>query len=163
VSGFRRHGDKVIAELSQPESQVLTLVLGQVLDLIESKEPDDPALGRLFPDGYRDDPAAAAEFRQLTEDDLRAEKRENVRTVLAALPAAGEIRLDEDDAGVWVMALNDALLVVGVRLGITHETDLQDELDDALLSDPTGPRVFANTEHQLLMYLVDSLADGITE
>jgi hypothetical protein len=174
VSGFRRHGDHLVAALSEAESEVLTLILSQVLELIESAEPvpalaeaaapppADPALARLFPDGYRDDPAAAAEFRQLTEGDLRGEKRENLRLVLAALPASGEVRLDASEADIWVMALNDALLVVGVRLGITHETDLQTELDEALRTDPTGPRVFAITVHHLLMYLVDSLANALT-
>ena len=36
--------------------------------------PTDPAVRRLLPDASRDDPEVAAEFRRLTEDDLRAGK-----------------------------------------------------------------------------------------
>ena len=36
--------------------------------------PTDPAVRRLLPDASRDDPQVAAEFRRLTEDDLRAGK-----------------------------------------------------------------------------------------
>ena len=32
-----------------------------------TEAPDDPALARLFPDGYTDDPEASAEFRRYTE------------------------------------------------------------------------------------------------
>lgn len=36
--------------------------------------PDDPAVHRLLPDASRDDAEVAAEFRRLTEDDLRQQK-----------------------------------------------------------------------------------------
>ena len=37
--------------------------------------PDDPALARLFPDAYPDDPDATAEFRRYTQPDLTTERR----------------------------------------------------------------------------------------
>ena len=38
------------------------------------KIPEDPVLARLLPDGYRDDPEAAGEFRRYTEPALRSAK-----------------------------------------------------------------------------------------
>jgi Domain of unknown function (DUF2017) len=126
------------------------------------RPPDDPVLARLFPDGYRDDPEAAAELRRLIEGDLRTQKLENVECLLATLPLdGGEIRLDAEEAEAWLLALNDARLVVGTRLGVTDETDLLDEIDDAVLRDPTGPRVFALSIYQLLGYLQETLVDAL--
>src|SRR5690606_21563571 len=51
--------------------------------------PQDPALLRLLPDAYRDAPDGAAEFRRLTEADLRASKTEHLRLLRAALQASG--------------------------------------------------------------------------
>jgi hypothetical protein len=128
------------------------------------KSPDDPVLARLFPDGYRDDPEAAAELRGLIEEDLRTQKLENVNTLLATLPLdGGQIRLDGEQAEAWLLALNDARLVVGTRLDVTDDMDILDELDDAVLRDPTGPRVFALSVYQLLGYLQESLVDALSD
>lgn len=47
--------------------------------------PDDPAVHRLLPDASRDDPEVTAEFRRLTEDDLRARKLARLRALHDAL------------------------------------------------------------------------------
>lgn len=166
--GFRRRGEQFVAELDPAEAQVLAVVIAQVVGLIEqdAAEPDvatDPAIERLFPDGYRDDPAAAAELRELTVDDLREDKLNSARTVLETLPPDGEVRLDAEQADTWLRGLNTALLVIGVRLEITADTDLYAEHERAVLADPTGPRAFALSVHQLLLGLVDSLSTALTE
>ena len=56
-------------------------------------DPDDPAVERLFPDVYPEDPAEAAEFRRFTEADLKAAKLDQAKTVLSdLLEAGGEVR-----------------------------------------------------------------------
>lgn len=47
--------------------------------------PDDPAVHRLLPDASRDDDAVAAEFRRLTEDDLRQQKIDRLAVLFDAL------------------------------------------------------------------------------
>ena len=42
--------------------------------------PEDPVLARLLPDGYRDDPEAAGEFRKYTEPSLRSAKHQAAQT-----------------------------------------------------------------------------------
>ncbi|HYT09628.1 MAG TPA: DUF2017 domain-containing protein [Mycobacteriales bacterium] len=85
--------------------------------------PDDPALARLLPDGYRDDPDAAGEFRRLTESSLRREKVAAAERMLAALPAdgPGEVRLDAAATETWLGTLNDVRLALGTRLDVTEE------------------------------------------
>src|SRR3984885_12529780 len=43
--------------------------------------PQDPGLARLLPDGYRDDPEAAGEFRRYTEPALRSAKHQAAREI----------------------------------------------------------------------------------
>jgi hypothetical protein len=47
--------------------------------------PDDPAVHRLLPDASRDDAEVAAEFRRLTEDDLRQQKIDRLAVLFDAL------------------------------------------------------------------------------
>ena len=86
------------------------------------KPPDDPVLARLLPDGYRDDPDAAGEFRRYTEPALRSAKHQAAQEMLDTLPeAGGRIQLTQDQALSWLKALNDVRLALGVRLGVTEE------------------------------------------
>jgi len=90
--------------------------------------PQDPALARLLPDAYADDDAAAADFRRFTEQDLRAGKRASARAVLTTLAPllgrGGRLSLDRDQADAWLGTLNDLRLVLGTRLEVTEDTDL---------------------------------------
>jgi uncharacterized protein DUF2017 len=97
--------------------------------------PEDPALARLFPDAYADDPDASSEFRRYTERDLRAGKVAAAKTVLDTLPEhGGRISLSQSDAQVWLRALNDIRLALGVRLGITE--DMYEEMGQIKRDDP---------------------------
>ncbi len=88
--------------------------------------PEDPALARLLPDAYTDDPEAAGEFRKYTEQGLRSAKQDSARTVLATLPAdGGRVKLSGDQAEAWLRALNDVRLTLGVRLDVTEEFEEQ--------------------------------------
>jgi hypothetical protein len=88
--------------------------------------PEDPVLARLLPDGYRDDPEAAGEFRKYTEPALRSAKYQVAREMLDTLPeAGGRIQLTRDQALAWLKALNDARLALGVRLSVTEDFDEQ--------------------------------------
>ena len=100
-----------------------------------AQAPDDPVLARLFPDAYREDPGAAGDFRRYTEHGLRSGKVAAARTVLATLPGkGGKVRLSAQDGEVWLRALNDVRLALGVRLGITE--DYEHELGTVSSDDP---------------------------
>ena len=88
--------------------------------------PEDPVLARLLPDGYRDDPEAAGEFRKYTEPALRSAKQQVAQQVLDTLPdAGGRIHLTQEQAMAWLKALNDVRLALGIRLGVTEDFEEQ--------------------------------------
>ena len=91
-----------------------------------TEAPRDPVLARLLPDGYRDDPDAAGEFRRYTEPALRSAKHQAAQEMLDTLPeSGGRIQLSQDQALSWLKALNDVRLALGVRLGVTEEFEEQ--------------------------------------
>ena len=60
--------------LEHPESETGADPLAKMLNMSGSTQiSEDPALARLFPDGYSDDEHASADFRRFTEQDLRAQ------------------------------------------------------------------------------------------
>ncbi len=156
---FHRDGDELVATLTSDEAGALTLVLSRVVGLVE-EDVQDSGLARLFPDGYRDDPEAAAELRDLIRDDLREQKIQNAHTVLATLPDGGEVRLSAAQAETWLTALNDARLVIGEWLDISATTSLDDELRAA---GPETPRGFLILVYDLLTYLLDSLVGALID
>jgi hypothetical protein len=90
------------------------------------QHPEDPVLARLLPDGYRDDPEAAGEFRKYTESGLRSAKQQAARELLDTLPdEGGRIELTGEQALSWLKALNDIRLALGVRLGVTEDFEEQ--------------------------------------
>jgi Domain of unknown function (DUF2017) len=119
--------------------------------------PDDPVLARLLPDGYREDTEAAGEFRRFTEQDLRSGKVAAARTVLDTLPEqGGKIELSEQDAQIWLRALNDVRLALGVRLEITE--DVAQRSQDL---DPADPRSAYLWVYDWLTYLQETLVRAL--
>jgi hypothetical protein len=114
------------------EQDPLAAVVG--LPAGDVRRPEDPALARLLPDAYGDDPQASAEFRRYTQADLQQGKRAAAGTVLATLAPltdrGGSAVLDREQADAWLGCLNDLRLVLGVRLDVTEETDLDPPGDD---------------------------------
>jgi Domain of unknown function (DUF2017) len=119
--------------------------------------PEDPVLARLLPDGYRDDPEAAGEFRRYTEQGLRSGKVAAAQTVLATLPVkGGQVRLGPEDAQAWLRAINDVRLAIGTLLGITE--DYEEELEQASWADPRS--AYLEVYHWL-GYVQDSLVRAL--
>lgn len=128
-------GDDAAQRIPDDDELAAMVGLSESTDLGEPVMPDDPVLARLLPDGYRDDPDAAREFRKFTESGLRSAKVQAAQTLLATLPpGGGKIKLSAEHAEAWLRSLNDVRLALGVRLGITEDLD---ELDsDVTLDDP---------------------------
>lgn len=175
MSMFRRRGRTCVARFEPDEVKVLRKVVTEVIALLsDGFDRGDPVVQRLFPDAYvqpdgstptvRDAVEAAADFRRYTEGDLKSAKIDQAGAVLAALPSmgGGEVRLDREAAEAWLRALTDARLALAIRLDVRDETDLQEELDDAVLSDPTSQRVFQLSVYWYLGYLQESLVEAIT-
>lgn len=119
--------------------------------------PDDPVLARLLPDAYREDTEAAGDFRRFTEQELRNGKAAAARTVLATLPEeGGRVRLSDEEAQVWLRALNDVRLALGVRLSIT--ADFEARVADL---DPADPRSAYMWIYDWLTFLQETLVRAL--
>jgi hypothetical protein len=125
-------GALVIAlELTDTELQLLRTLLIQYDELVQTDD-GDPALERLFPVAYRDDPDAAAEFARYTRSGLVDHKTANAGAVAATLAGSeGSIELTNDAAERWLPVLTDLRLIVAERLGIRAD-------DDAVPDDELG-------------------------
>jgi uncharacterized protein DUF2017 len=161
---FRRRGGHIVAKFQRQEAQVLRQCIAEMTALLgDEPDRDDPAVERLFPDVYPEDPVEAAEFRRLTEADLKTAKLDQARLVLdSLLPNGGEVRLDEATADMWLRALTDVRLILGTRLGVQDETDIQAELDAAVGKNPSSPRVDQLSVYAYLSYLQESLVGAIS-
>jgi hypothetical protein len=143
-----------MAELLEiPESEVSKDPLAQLLNMGGSTEiSEDPALARLFPDGYSEDEHASADFRRFTEQDLRAQKVSALATVRGTLAGwNGKANIDSIQAQGWLKALNDLRLVLGTRLEITDESETDFEADE--------PGIHL---YNYLTYLQGTLIDALT-
>jgi hypothetical protein len=141
--GFRRVRGEVRIRLADGERRVLHDLFTEVHDLLEDpglpsdddplaelvgigtavRPPDDPALARLLPDAHKDDPQAAAEFRRYTESGLRARKRQGLELARRTLDRGTLLRLDDAEAGAWLVALTDVRLVLAERIGLRTDDD----------------------------------------
>lgn len=92
----------------------------------DAREPADSAVKKLFPDAS-EDPALAAEYRRLGQQDLADGKLSDLRRVMAVMDSSGpgrsEVFLDEADAVVFLRALNDVRIVLADRLGLQRDGD----------------------------------------
>lgn len=147
---------RIVVRMDEDEKIVLGSIVGQFLELIgadarpksddpladlignigvEVQAPEDPALARLFPDAYLDDDEAASDFRRFTQESLRDVKISQATTMVATLERSGnKITLSDAEALAWLAALNDVRLTLGVRLGVTEDTDFSEESEDQMLA-----------------------------
>ena len=152
AQGFRRRGESFVAAMDEIERTVVAGLLRQTRDLLA---PDvdptgdpfedlvasigdlraapvdasqrDPALQRLLPDAHRGDESVAVEFRRLTEQDLRTRKSENLTSAIDALAAQSGDRLvlSREQAQAFTIALTDTRLLLGERLGLRTDEDVE--------------------------------------
>lgn len=122
----------------------------------------DPALERLLPAGNRADDQASAEFRRLTEHGLRTRKARHLESAIRSLRAPGSgVELDERTAIDMVIALTDVRLVLGERLGLREDADV-DRLEEELAEmDPDDPRAHAMSVYDFLTWLQETLAGAM--
>lgn len=114
-------------ELPPTERDALRTLPGQLRELL-AEGSADPALRRLFPPAYAEDPTREAEFREMVRDDLLEGKLAAIATMEATIDAE---RLTEEQLLAWLGALNDLRLVLGTRLDVSEETGFEDFEGDA--------------------------------
>jgi len=180
VASFRRaRKGGVSVTFGVDESRVLRHVFGEMMELLgqstdleapdedplavavgigtSTAVPTDPALARLFPDGYTDDADASADFRRYTETGLRSTKLAALQTASSTIGEPGQrVTLTPEQAEAWLRALNDTRLVLGERLGIT------DEIEEVIASlGEDDPRLALFWVYDRLTYLQETLVQTL--
>jgi Domain of unknown function (DUF2017) len=125
------YGGGVDVELPDDVRDLLASLARQLAELID--DPDavgEPGLERLFPPASIDDPMEALGFEQLMGDAMRAGKREAAAVLRAT---ANATHLDAEETLAWMRCLNDIRLVVGTRLNIQEDTDVEALFEDELM------------------------------
>jgi hypothetical protein len=167
-----RHDDDARGAVPPAES-----IAGLSLRVDDIQAPDDAAVRRLLPDASRDEPTVSAEFRRLTEDDLRRVKTARLTALWDALttgpgdgwpPAALVVH---PDAGADLAAtITDLRLVLADRLDLDDDEAseaLYAELgtaDDELQPDaPTDVRRYLGSIYAALSWLQESLLDVLVD
>ncbi|MEJ1155642.1 MULTISPECIES: DUF2017 family protein [Microbacterium] len=165
---------KIVLEFARIEAAHIAALTAQFADLLSEhpESPRDPAIARLVPDAYREDPEAAREFRGLTEADLLDRRRDEAAIVLASLeslvgtntlatrdddPALREtvaVTLSATEADAWLRTLAAVRLVLATRLGVAISDEERDETDARFgIYDWVGYRL------HVLVDAIDGLSD----
>ncbi|GAA4150346.1 DUF2017 family protein [Leifsonia shinshuensis] len=140
-----RHGGGVHARFEAGEAAILRGLAAEAAERAEragAESPGatsaDPALARLLPDAYPDDPEASAEFRRFTAERLAETKTQNAHVVIASLSGPAEetapdgavdVSLDAEQAQAWLRTLTDIRLGLAAGLGIEEDGDEGDVHD----------------------------------
>jgi hypothetical protein len=122
-------GGNVEVRLRPDLIAVLDDLCDQLEALLKTRPPTDPAVARLFPAAYPDDPLRELEFERMTADDLSSGRLAALHRMRATLRARV---LDAEDSDAWLRTLNDIRLVIGGRLEVTEESRPEDFADDEI-------------------------------
>lgn len=125
------YGGGVDVVLPDDVRDLLSSLARQLAELIDDPEAvGDPGLQRLFPASSMDDPMEALGFEQLMGDALRQGKREAAAVLRAT---ANATHLNGEETLAWMRCINDIRLVVGTRLDIQEDTDIEALFSDELM------------------------------
>ncbi|MGL4175444.1 MAG: DUF2017 family protein [Dermatophilaceae bacterium] len=129
----------------------------------DSEPGRDPALDRLLPTANREDGDVAAEFRRLTEAGLRTRKAAALASSAARLREGDQLRLDRGPALELLTALTDVRLVLGERMGLRTDEDVELMERAASSLDAEDPLVHALAVYDFLTWLQETLASAMLD
>jgi hypothetical protein len=117
---FEKKGDRFQVRLGKRERELLVELCRQSRALLETEDPSsDPAVARLFPAAYQDDPLRNLEYETSLGGAPRTGKLEALDTVERTANARA---LSEEEFLSWMGVVNDLRLVLGTRIEVTEES-----------------------------------------
>lgn len=84
---------------------------------------DDPTLQRLFPVAHLDDAEQQERYRALVGEQLLSDRLAAIQTMRDTLD---KTEINEEELTAWLTTINDLRLVLGLRLEVTQDMDLED-------------------------------------
>lgn len=149
-----RDGDGFALRLSTGERDLLRGLCGQLRELLRDADPSgDPAIARLFPAAYPDDPLRNLDFERDAGSGLVADRLAAVDVVETTVDAE---HLSDDEVMAWLGSVNALRLVLGTRLGITEETTQADYPEGNPDRDAYGMYLY-------LTWLEAGIVEGLSE
>jgi hypothetical protein len=146
-------GGGVRVRIERDEAELLRHLLTELQVLLEADVPrEDPVVSRIFPDAFEEEEDRRA-YRDMVDEDLRAQKLEAMRTVRDTLEGA---TLSDDQVDAWLVTLTDMRLAIGTRLGVDEET-MAAEID------PDDPRNASMAVLHWLGFLQESIVQAASE
>jgi hypothetical protein len=141
----------------------VTLAAEDQDDLDPDDAGRDPALDRLLPTANRQDDEMAAEFRRLTETGLRQRKAAALQQAAGLLRGDDKVRLDVAQAHAVLKALTDVRLVLGERMGLRTDHDVEVLEAAAADLDADDPLGYALAVYDFLTWLQETLASAMLD
>ncbi|MDQ3620837.1 MAG: DUF2017 domain-containing protein [Actinomycetota bacterium] len=131
----RVDGSSLKLRLNAQEAGLLRQVVNEITQIIGG-DATTAIHDRLFPDAF-DDPEETQRYNALVHDELKAHKLRALDTIRNTLGDTGRVSatLPPDEAHLWLTALTDIRLALGVRLEVSEE-DMGREPDP---DDPNAP------------------------
>ena len=121
---FEKKRDRFSVRLGKRERELLVELCQQSRALLETEDPSsDPAVARLFPAAYQDDPLRNLEYEANLGGAPRTGKLDALDTVLRT---AHTRALSEEEFLSWMGVVNDLRLVLGTRIDVTEESTDKD-------------------------------------
>ena len=137
-------------EILSWQRQMMEALIPQLRELLLAG--DSPAIRRLFPTAYPNDPEANATYDELVHDQLLESRLVALDTVESNLHATD---LTEPELYQWMQAINSLRLVVGTRL------DVSEDDDPDVLMDETNPDRQLWLIYQLLTEMLSIIVDTL--
>jgi hypothetical protein len=104
--------------------ELMNHLFGELRDVLTQADTSDPALRRLFPTAYHDDPERDAEYQDLMRSELVASRLTAISRVSEVIGDGG--RLEPSDMDLLLQSLNAVRLLLGTMLDVS-----EDDVDDA--------------------------------
>lgn len=134
-------GRMAMLTLTRIEADHLRDLVQQFADLVNGTPSEaDPAVDRLAPDVYPDDPEASREFRDVTRGDLLHRRARDAQIVRRALDDVAEgsdadadelspvdLPIPQDAIDSWLRTITALRLVIASRLGLDVDDDHDQE------------------------------------
>jgi len=126
-----RHGHFDV-RLPSEERDILRSLPAQLREALEAGDAKDPAIARLNPVAYPEDPDLDDEYQLLMGEDLSEGRLKAFEVLEESVDAE---RLEEGQVLAWLRALNDMRLFLGTRLDVNEDPDERRVAPD----DPRAP------------------------
>ncbi len=138
--------------LEGPEQQLLAMLPGQVLELLEQ---EDASTARVFPVAYTDDARAEADYREMMGGQLLQQHQRALDTLASTAAAAS---IDESEIHQWLDAVEVLRLVLGTQLDVS-EGALDVDVDDPRIDQFTIYHYLSMLQEEIVGALAAALPD----